>query len=95
MCWVYLAARNIIAFGIDDPSDDAVIDGHSNERAKYLREKDSAGGYVHIMAHFLILKHDLSSIPSVACNRAVHGSADWVLEAGNRVNHQAIKHFIC
>lgn len=94
MCRVNLCPSKKLAFCIENPSDNAVVDRDSDERAEDLGEKDGPRWYMHIMAQFLILKHDLGSIPSVTSNRPIYRSASRVLVTGNTINHKSIDDLI-
>ena len=56
MCRVLLRTSEILAFGVQHPPYDTVVDGDTNKRAKNLGEKDVPRWNVHVVSDFHVLK---------------------------------------
>lgn len=87
-------AGEVVALGVDDPADDAVVDGDADEGAEDLGEEDGAGRDVHVVADLHVLEVPLGAVPGVAGDGAVDGGAGGVLVAADGVDHEAVEQLV-
>lgn len=65
-------------FGVNDPADDGIVDGNSDECAPDLGEECGAGADFHVVADLLVKENTLGAVPALAGDDTVNERADWV-----------------
>lgn len=90
MSRVFLGASEVVVLGVKHPADDGIVDRDAQEASEYLREEDSLGWQMHVVADLHILQVQLRAVPGVSSNSTVGGSSGRVLETADRVDHEAV-----
>ena len=95
MSRIFFGTRDVCTLGVENPADDSVVDGNTDERAEYLGEEDRLGRNVHVMADFHVLQDELCAVPSIASNGTIGRCTARVLVSRDGVYHEAVPELIC
>lgn len=94
VCGVCFRTAQVRGLGIEHPPHHAVVDGDSNEAAEDLGEKGVSRGDVHVVADFLVLEHELCTIPGVAGDGGVNGCTGWILVSIDGIDHEPVQQLV-
>lgn len=84
--------RPVKEFGLrfNGPANNAVVNRDADEGSEKLGEEHGSLWYVHVVANFLILQHELGPVPCISCYRAVHCCPAWIVVATYSIDHQPV-----